>query len=171
MPGITERDIAYDMLFGCKAAAELYCTAALEAAHHDVYHMFRELQHHAHETQHRVWEYLHRRNEYRVSEAHPREIEECRQRMERLAQDHLAYAGATARPEYGRYGGNAGGYGGGQWANTAAGYGNNENRWDWNRNEPGRTSADWSREPARTTGEWSREPARSGDWARESARR
>jgi hypothetical protein len=164
MRGITERDIAYDMLFGSKASAKLYCEASLEAAHQNVYHLFRELEHHAHESQHRIWEYLHRRSEYRVEEAHPRDIEEVPQRMERLAQDHLAAAGGS---DYGRYpnstastgfGGPSAWTSGAPYGATGTGYGTTtavsdwhrgESRSDWNRGEPGRSLPDWAREPTR----------------------
>jgi hypothetical protein len=169
MPGITERDVAYDMLYATKANAELYCHAALESAHHNVYHLFRELEHHTHESQHRIWEYLHRRNEYRVEEAHPRDIEDTRQRMERLAQDHLTHAG---RGDYGRYPNTTvgGGYGGtpawstsganygtgtaygsgyGSGGSFAPSYGGTESRSDWNRGESSRNLPDWAREPTR----------------------
>ena len=171
MRGITERDIAYDMLFGSKAATKLYCEASTEAAHQNVYHLFRELEHHTHESQHRIWEYLHRRNEYRVEEAHPRDIEEVRQRMERLAQDHF---GTVSTGEYGRFPNSTVGAGysgpsswsaGGTYGTTGTGYGTTgttyagspsgydwprgESRAEWNRGESPRNLPDWAREPSR----------------------
>lgn len=174
MQGITERDIAYDMLFGSKQTAHLYNEASLESSHHNVFHMFRELEHHCVENQHRIWEYLHRRNEYRVDEAHPQQIQETHQRMEHLAQDHLGGVRGSMRGEYPRYGaaapsgygtpwpGTTGGYATtGNYGNTGAygssgGYGTttynqpgNETRTDWGRGETGRGLPDWVREPAR----------------------
>ena len=181
MRGITERDIAYDMLFGSKAATKLYCEASTEAAHQNVYHLFRELEHHTHESQHRIWEYLHRRNEYRVEEAHPRDIEEVRQRMERLAQDHF---GTVSTGEYGRFpnstvgagysgpsswsaGGTSGTTGttGTSYGTTGTGYGTtgttytgSTGGYDWPRGE---SRTDWNRgESTRNLPDWAREPSR-----------
>ncbi len=176
MRGITERDVAYDMLFGSKTASKLYCEASLESAHQNVYHLFRELEHHTHESQHRIWEYLHRRNEYRVEEAHPRDIEEVRQRMERLAQDHFS---SVSTGEYGRFPNSAVGSGtpswssGGTYGTTGTGYGTPGTGYSTTGTTygGGTTGYDWGREP-RT--EWNRggEPGRNlTDWARETSRR
>jgi hypothetical protein len=97
MQGITDRDIAYDMLFGCKQTAHGYCQAALEAASPSLYRTFMEMHERAQESHRRIWEYLHRRQEYRVSDAHPQEVQSARDRMERLRDDHLR--GDAARGE------------------------------------------------------------------------
>jgi hypothetical protein len=170
MRGITERDIAYDMLFGSKTASKLYCDASLESAHPNVYHLFRELEHHTHESQHRIWEYLHRRNEYRVEEAHPRDIEEVHQRMERLAQDHL---GATSTSEYGRFPNSTVGTVPSSWSSgstygtTGTGFGTTGTTYGGSS-----TGYDWGRGESRT--EWNRggeSPRNLPDWARETTRR
>lgn len=139
MQGITERDIAYDMLMSSKASARAYCQAALESASPSCFRMFMELHERTQESHRRIWEYLHRRQEYRVQEAHPQEIDGIRQRMAQLRDDHLPGAGhlrGAAVPENrsweerrrefepagsaGRAG--AAGFRGSEWSAPGAGY-------------------------------------------------
>lgn len=89
MQGMTDRDIAYEILIGTKQTAAGYCQAALEAATPSCFRTFMELHERAQESHRRVWEFLHQRQEYQVSEAHPQEVQAVRDRMERLRDDHL----------------------------------------------------------------------------------
>ncbi len=97
MQGLTDRDIAYDILFATKQTSSDYCTGALEAASPTAFRMFMQLHDRTQDTHRRVWEFLHQRQEYRVSEAHPEEVRSAQQRMERLRENQMH--GATERWE------------------------------------------------------------------------
>lgn len=106
MHTLTERDIAYDMLYGTKSSGMTYMTATLEAAHPRCRETFHRLHEDAMRAQWSLWQFLHHKGEYRVDSAPYDEIEQVRRRMEHLCQTHgdqqrgqreAAYAGADSR--------------------------------------------------------------------------
>lgn len=101
MHNLSDRDIAYDLLYGCKSSASLYCQAVLESASPRC----REVFHHIHDdglrSQWKIWRLLHNRNEYRTAPADRREVDGVRQRMEHLAHTHQE----AVRPQFAGMGG------------------------------------------------------------------
>jgi hypothetical protein len=85
---LNDRDIAYDLLYGCKSGAQAYMASLLESATPRC----REVMHRLHDDclrdQWRVWQFLHQRSEYRVDEATRQELDAARSRMEHLARSH-----------------------------------------------------------------------------------
>jgi hypothetical protein len=112
---MTDRDVAYDILYAEKMGAECYLFGLLEAATPRCREVFHRLHDDCLREQWRVWQFLHERNEYRVSAASRSEIEGVRRRMAELAGNHGAAAPAwggsrwdAAHAEEG-YGGSWGG--------------------------------------------------------------
>ena len=106
MHTLTERDIAYDMLYGTKSSGMMYMAAMLEAAHPRCRETFHRLHDGAMRTQWSLWQFLHHKGEYRIGSAPHEEIEQVRRRMEHLYQTHrdrhhgqreAAYAGVDGR--------------------------------------------------------------------------
>lgn len=88
MDRITDRDIAYDSLYGCKALATVYMEATMESASNRMRNLFHRLHDDCLEDQWRIWQYLHRKNEYRVDEISAQAMDGMRRRMEHLARTH-----------------------------------------------------------------------------------
>ena len=95
MQNLTERDMAYDILYAAKLAATGLMDATLEAATPACRDIFHRLHDDWMRDQWRVWQFLYHKGEYRVSEAPRAEIEGVRQRLSRLARSH----GAAGRPQ------------------------------------------------------------------------
>ena len=134
MRSLNDRDIAYDLLYGCKQGAQSYMASLLESATPRC----REVMHRLHDDclrdQWRVWQFLHQRNEYRVDEANRQEVDSARSRMEHLARTHDAASGFAARGADGGWGGRAEE---GRWTAGSAG------RWN-TREDEGRGRPDYA---------------------------
>lgn|GEM_PF-5119511 len=88
MHNLSDRDIAYDLLYGCKSTSQLYMQAVLESASPRCREVFHRIHDDGLRSQWKIWRFLHNRNEYRTDPADRREIEGVRQRMEHLCQTH-----------------------------------------------------------------------------------
>ncbi len=88
MHTLTERDIAYDMLYGAKSSAMTYMAAMLEASHPRCRDTFRRMHDGAMRSQWSLWQFLHQKGEYRTHAAQYDEVEQVRRRMEHLQQTH-----------------------------------------------------------------------------------
>lgn len=100
MQNLSERDIAYDLLDGCKASATTYMQAVLESAAPRCRDTFHRLHDDALRSQWRMWQFLHARKEYRTDAADRQEVESLRHRMEHLWHTHQE---AERGPVDGRY--------------------------------------------------------------------
>ena len=94
MENLTDRDMAYDVLYGTKQAAMLFMEATLESASPACRHLFHRLHDDAMRDQWRLWQFLHGKAEYRVEAAGRAEIDGVRRRMEHLWQSHRGTAAA-----------------------------------------------------------------------------
>ncbi|HVB10823.1 MAG TPA: spore coat protein, partial [Bacillota bacterium] len=104
MQRLTDRDIAYDLLYGAKSGALAYMEAVLESASPQCRDAFHSLQDEQLRSQWRVWQFLHQHEEYRTEPAERREVEGVHRRMSELCQTHQPTA-VGARDEAGRGGG------------------------------------------------------------------
>lgn len=96
MQNFSDRDIAYDLLYTCKAAAAGGVQAVLESAHPRCREIFHRHLDEDLRSQWKIWRFLHNRAEYRVQPAERREIDGIRQRMEHLARSHQVDGGRAA---------------------------------------------------------------------------
>lgn len=87
---LSDRDLAYDLLYGCKDAAQGYMLALMEAATPRCRDLFQRLHDDSLRDQWRIWQFLHQRNEYRVDQASRQEVESVRERMQQLTRTHSA---------------------------------------------------------------------------------
>lgn len=159
MHTLTERDMAYDLLYGAKQCSHGYMAALLEAASPRCREVLHRLQDDCLRDQWRVWQFLHAKNEYRTDEATRQEIEDVRRRMEHLIRSR---EGQMGREEGGRWDG-------GRYAGAYA------NRWEAGRINGGRAAAEGGGEGARWgqrgEDERGRASSNASAWGYEEARR
>ena len=132
MQKLTDRDIAYDILYGCKQGAMVCMDATLESASPHCRDIFHRLHDDHLRDQWRVWQFLHHKGEYRVAAASRQEVESTGQRMERLARSHRQSRGGHGdfAPAQGGYGGEAA-IAAGRWENgREVGWEERERRWN-----------------------------------------
>jgi hypothetical protein len=109
MQNLTDRDRAYDILYGTRHAAGLFMEATLESASPNCRHLFHRLHDDSIRDQWRVWQFLHHKGEYRVTEASRNEVNSTLSRMDHLWQTHRAAGGRGGfEPDAGRWDGAAG---------------------------------------------------------------
>ena len=149
---LTDRDVAYDILYGCKQGAEAYMMATIESASPRCREVFHRLHDDCLRSQWRVWELLHRNSEYRVDTAARQEIEDVRQRMEQLRRSRHRQIGAVDGDSR---------WSGGRWATSEPAYPRQGlGGWD---DDGGRTrgyAAVGTRGERETEGTWSYDDAR-----------
>lgn len=110
MHTLSDRDVAYDLLYGCKSTSHMYMQAVLESANTRCREVFHRIHDDGLRSQWRIWRFLHSRDEYQTETAQRSEVDSVRQRMEHLCQTHDAvrpqYAATGAREAEGRWEGN-----------------------------------------------------------------
>ena len=117
MHQLSDRDMAYDMLYGCKAGATLAMEGLMESASPRCREVFHRIHDEELRCQWQLFELLHRRAEYEPRPADRREVDSVRQRMEQLRRTHAAVAGQQG---YGQSYNGANRWGERTWSETAA---------------------------------------------------
>ncbi len=93
MHQLSDRDMACDLLYGCKSGATLAMEALMESASPRCRDIFHRIHDEELRCQWQVFELLHRRAEYEPRPADRRDVDSVRQRMEQLRRTHVPVAG------------------------------------------------------------------------------
>ena len=88
MQELTDRDIAYDLLYGAKGSALAYMEATIESASPRCRETFHRLHDDCLQDQWKLFQMLHRRNEYRVDQVSQSEVATVHQHMAHLRRTH-----------------------------------------------------------------------------------